>query len=223
MCATRVLWLLLAVWLTGTGAWGEIDEAADLFADGLESGDLRGWSSTTQSILDLPPYADQSEIAGLFWPYCDSGSCPPPLQAHDGLDFTPNQNLAVMHAAAPGVVTNVDKYFNSGNGYWQVNVAIAYSHDHTHGLNYAFEPMSASEADADTQKDYIDVVVGQQVALGDTIGKLFKVGEHAHLHFGLFENWNQVCPEPFMSEAVRKELRDLIQSEPGHETWEICN
>ena len=193
------------------------------FEDGLESGDLRGWSSTTQSILDLPPYADPSEIAGLFWPYCDSGSCPSPLQAHDGLDFTPNQNLAVMHAAAPGVVTNVDPYFNPGNGFWQVNVAVAYAHDHTHGLNYAFEPMGDSEADRDAQLAEIDVVVGQTVALGDVIGRLVVVGAHAHLHFGLFEDFDQVCPEPFMSDAVRKELTDLIQSEPGHETWEICN
>jgi murein DD-endopeptidase MepM/ murein hydrolase activator NlpD len=194
-----------------------------VFADGFESGDLRVWSSTTQSILDLPPYADQSEMAGLLWPYCDSGSCPPPLQTHDGLDFTPNQNLAVFHAAAPGVVTNVDPYFNPGNGYWQVNVAVAYAHDHTHGLNYAFEPMGDSTGDRDAQLAEIDVMVGQAVALGDVIGRLVVVGEHAHLHFGLFEDFDQVCPEPFMSEAVRTELRDLIQSEPGHEDWEICN
>lgn len=229
MRATRVLWLLLAAWLVGSGAWSESlvgdtgYEATTLLSDGFEAGDLRAWSSTTQSILDLPPYADQSEIAGLFWPYCDSGNCPPPLQAHDGLDFTPNQNLAVMHAAAPGVVTNVDPYFNPGNGYWQVNVAVDYLHDHTHGLNYAFEPMGDSTADRDAQLAEIDVVVGQAVALGDVIGRLVVVGAHAHLHFGLFEDHSQVCPEPFMSDAVWTELRDLIQSEPGHETWEICN
>jgi len=227
MRATRVLWLLLAVWLTGSGAWGgwAIDREsygeATLLEDGFETGDLRAWSSTTQSILDLPPYADQSEIAGLLWPFCDSSDCPPPLQTHDGLDFTPNQDLAVFHAAAPGVVTNVDKYFNPGNGYWQVNVAVEYLHDHTHGLNYAFEPMSDSFDDAVKQEGYIDVVVDQEVALGDTIGKLFKVGEHAHLHFGLFEDWDQVCPEPFMSDAVRTELRDLIQRD--NPTWGICN
>ena len=221
MRATRVLWLLLAVWLTGAGAWGEIDEAADLFADGLESGDLTAWSSTTHSILDLPPYADQSQIAGLWWAYCDSGVCPPPLHTHDGLDFTPNQNLAVLHAAAPGVVTHVDPYFNPGNGFWQVNVTVDYAHDHTHGLNYAFEPMGDSTDDRDAQLAEIDVVVGQTVALGDVIGRLVQVGQHAHLHFGLFENWSQVCPEPFMSEAVQKELTDLIQRD--NPTWKICN
>lgn len=145
------------------------------------------------------------------------------MQAHDGLDFTPNQNLAVFHAAVPGVVTNVDPYFNPGNGYWQVNVRVEYAHDHTHALNYAFEPMGDSTDDRDAQLAEIDVVVGQVVALGDVIGRLVVVGAHAHLHFGLFEVWDQVCPEPFMSEAVRTELRDLIQSEPGHEDWEICN
>ena len=98
-----------------------------------------------------------------------------------------------------------------------------YLHDHTHGLNYAFEPMSDSIDDGEQLRPYMDVVVGQEVALGDTIGRLLKGGEHAHLHFGLFEDHSQVCPEPFMSDAVWTELRDLIQSEPGHETWEICN
>ena len=229
MRATRVLWLLLAAWFAGSGAWGgwAIDSEsygeAKLLEDGFESGDLRAWSSTTQSILDLPPYADQSEMAGLLWPYCDSSECPSPLHTHDGLDFTPNQDLAVFQAVAPGVVTNVDPYFNPGNGFWQVNVAVDCAHDHTHGLNYAFEPMSDSTVDRDLQLDEIDVVVGQVVALGDVIGRLLQVGAHAHLHFGLFEDWSQVCPEPFMSEAVRTELRDLIQSEPGHEDWEICN
>ena len=227
MRATRVLWLLLAALLTGSGAWGgwAIDREsygeATLLEDGFESGDLRAWSSTTQSILDLPPYADQSEIAGLLWPFCDSSDCPSPLQTHDGLDFTPNQNLAVFHAAAPGVVTNVDPYFNPGNGFWQVNVAVAYAHDQTHGLNYAFEPISASTADRDEQLANIDVVVGQVVAPGDVIGRLVQAHPNAHLHFGLFENWSQVCPEPFMSDAVQKQLTDLIQRD--NPTWEICN
>jgi len=194
-----------------------------LFADGFESGDLTAWSSTTHSILDLPPYADQSEMAGLFWPYCDSGNCPPPLQNHDGLDFTPDQDLAVFQAVAPGVVTDVSWLFNTGNDFYQVNVTVAYAHDHTHAVIYAFEPMTDSEVDRDTQLGEIDVIVGQTVALGDVIGRLLQADQYAHVHFGFMENWTQICPEPFMSEAVRTELRDLIQSEPGHENWEICN
>jgi hypothetical protein len=194
-----------------------------IFADGLESGDLRAWSSTTHTILDLPPYADQSEIAGLWWPYCDSGNCPwnPPTQTHDGLDFTPNQDLAVFQASAPGVVTDVSWLFNTGNGYYQVNVTVAYAHDQTHALIYAFEPMSASIDDRVEQMGHIDVVEHQTVALGDVIGRLLQVGAHAHVHFGFLEDWTQICPEPFMSDAVRTELRDLIQRDIP--TWEICN
>ena len=239
MSATRVRCLLLTAWLTGSGAWAgnEILNGSTLishfdapyfsetpiFSDGFESGNLKAWSSTNQPIITVPPYADQSQIAGLWWPYCDSGSCPwsPPTQTHDGLDFTPNQDLAVFQAVAPGVVTNVDPYFNPGNGFWQVNVAVAYAHDQTHGLNYAFEPISASTADRDEQLANIDVVVGQVVAPGDVIGRLVQAHPNAHLHFGLFENWSQVCPEPFMSDAVQKQLTDLIQRD--NPTWEICN
>jgi hypothetical protein len=233
MGAARIRLLLLVAWLTGSGAWAgsttisRFDDLASsetpVFADGFESGDLRGWSGTSQAIITVPPYADQSEMAGLWWPYCDSGSCPwsPPTQTHDGLDFTPNQDLAVFQAVAPGIVTNVDPYFNPGNGFWQVNVAVAYAHDQTHGLNYAFEPMSSSASDRDAQLANIEVVVDQVVVPGDVIGRLVQAGQYAHLHFGLFEDWSQVCPEPFMSIAVRNELTDLIQRD--NPTWMICN
>ena len=196
---------------------------AVLFADGFESGDLTSWSSTTQSILELPPYADQSEIAGLWWPYCDSGNCPwsPPTQTHDGLDFTPNQNLAVFQAVAPGRVTDVSWLFNTGNGFYQVNVTVRYAYDQTHAVIYAFEPTTDSTDDRDEQLANIDVAVGQDVAPGDVIGRLLQAGVNAHVHFGFMENWHQICPEPFMSGAVRTELRDLIQRD--NQTWEICN
>jgi murein DD-endopeptidase MepM/ murein hydrolase activator NlpD len=239
MSAPRVLWLLVAAWLAGSGAWSEngvldgsnptshLDDLylneAPVFSDGFESGNLKPWSSTIQPIMTVPPYADQSQMAGLWWPFCDSGSCPwsPPTQTHDGIDFTPNQDLAVFQAVAPGVVTYVDPYFNTGNGFWQVNVTVEYAHDNIHGLNYAFEPISASEADRDAQLANIDVVVGQVVAPGDVIGRLVQAHPNAHLHFGLFRNWNQVCPETVMSDEVRNELTDLIQRDnPG---WNICN
>ncbi len=194
-----------------------------LFADGFESGDLTSWSSTTQPILTVPPYVDQSQIAGLFWPYCDSGECPSPLQTHDGLDFTPNGDLVPFQAAAPCQVTDVADFLNGGNGFYQVNVMMSCSANQRHGLIYAFEPMTASVADRDLQLANIDVQIGQVVAPGDVIGRLVQGQSYAHLHFGIWENWQQTCPEPFLSTPLRTELRDLIQSEPGHEDWEICN
>lgn len=194
-----------------------------LFADGFESGDLTAWSSTTQPILTVPPYVDQSQIAGLFWPYCDSGDCPSPLQTHDGLDFTPNEDLVPFQASAPGEVYDVALFENTGNGFWQVNVMVSCSPDNAYGLIYAFEPMTSSQTDGEWQLANIDVQIGQIVAPGDVIGRLFQGQSYAHVHFGIWENWQQTCPEPFLSTPIRTELRDLIQSEPGHEDWEICN
>jgi hypothetical protein len=122
-----------------------------VFADDFESGDLTAWSSFFWPIMTVPPYADQSRIAGLWWPYCDSGDCPwePPTQLHDGLDFTPTEDLVPFQAAAPGVVYDVAEYFNPGNGFWQINVSVSMSDDNRYGLIYAFEPMTASTADRD--------------------------------------------------------------------------
>jgi murein DD-endopeptidase MepM/ murein hydrolase activator NlpD len=196
-----------------------------LFADGFESGDLTSWSSTTQPILTMTPYVNQSQIAGLWWPYCDSGDCPwePPTQKHDGLDFTPNEDLVPFQAAAPGVVYEVALFENTGNDFWQVNVMVSCSPDNAYGLIYAFEPMTSSQADGEWQLDNIEVQAGTVVSPGDVIGSLYQGAEYAHVHFGIWENWQQTCPEPFLSTPVRTELRDLIQSESGHEDWEICN
>jgi hypothetical protein len=48
-----------------------------------------------------------------------------------------------------------------------------------------------------------------------------QAAQWAHVHFGIWMNWQQTCPEPFLSPAVFTELRDLIQRD--NPTWEICN
>ena len=219
MRTTRVAWSLLAISLLGSAAWSQ----AAIFSDDFESGDLTAWSSATQPILTVPPYVNISQIAGLWWPYCDSGSCPwePPTQTHDGLDFTPNEDLVPFQASAPGQVYDVDAFQNPGNGLYQVNVMVSCSADDRHGLIYAFEPMTADMADRDLQLANIDVQVGQVVAPGDVIGRLVQGAEYAHVHFGIWENWQQTCPERFLSYPVKTELRDLIQRD--NPTWEICN
>ena len=228
MRMTRVAWTLIAASLLALGAWSQ-DVVSNpgfvttMFADGFESGDLTAWSSATQPILTVPPYVNISQIAGLWWPYCDSGDCPwePPTQLHDGLDFTPTENLVPFQASAPGEVHDVDAFLNTGNGFYQVNVMVSCSADDRHGLIYAFEPMTSSEADRDLQLANIDVQVGQVLAPGDVIGRLVQGQTYAHVHFGIWQNWQQTCPEPFLSYPVNTELRNLIQRD--NPTWEICN
>ena len=228
MRMTRVAWALIAGSFLASGVWSENDVFnsgfdTNVFADGLESGDPTAWSRVTQPILTVPPYVNQDQIAGLWWPYCDSGDCPwqPPTQLHDGLDFTPTEDLVPFQASAPGVVYEVTDYFNPGNGFWQVNVSVSCSSDNLYGLIYAFEPMTASITDRDWQLANIDVQAGQVVAPGDVIGRLVQAETYAHVHFGIWQNWQQTCPERFLSYPVKTELRDLIQRD--NPTWEICN
>ena len=102
MRTTRVAWLLFVASLLGSAAWSQ----TDVFDDGFESGDLTPGRPRHSRFSHVPPYVDISQIAGLWWPYCDSGDCPwePPTQLHDGLDFTPNEDLVPFQASAPGEV-----------------------------------------------------------------------------------------------------------------------
>jgi hypothetical protein len=129
--------------------------------------------------------------------------------------------MVPFHASAPGVVYGVDLFLNNGNGFWQVNVTVMNFKDNSYGLVYAFEPMTSSQADGQRQLDNIDVIKGQVVAPGDVIGRLFQGAAYAHVHFGILHNWQQTCPEPFLSYPVKVELADLIDRDnPG---WKICN
>ena len=120
---------------------------------------------------------------------------------------------------APGVVSDVSWLFNTGNGFYQVNVTVDLLN--AYRVVYAFEPMTSSIADRDEQLGYIEVLEDQTVAEGDTIGSLLQAGAYAHVHFGFLDQYSQICPEPFLSGPVRTELRDLIQRD--YPQYEICN
>jgi len=173
-------------------------------------------SSTGDGLL-LSPYSNLDDIRSVF-PYYDS---------HRGLDFATTAELKPFRASAAGVVRSVNLVQLGSTGNWQVEVDIDISE--TLSMLYAFEPLTANQADGETQLANISVVPGQSVAQGEEIGLLYTAGapgEGSHVHWGLFEfvpNGGDpaVCPEPYFTDAARAEILGLIrQDNPGAE---ICN
>ncbi|MDH3692513.1 MAG: M23 family metallopeptidase [Gammaproteobacteria bacterium] len=177
--------------------------------------------STDEGIITVAPYVDVKHIASVTGVYCQSGNCPwePPTRLHDGIDFAPAEDFIPFQAVCTGVVRRIDKFLNEGNGNWQVNVDI--EHDATYGVGYAFEPMSPDSAVGDEQEANITVQVGTEVSPGAVIGHLVKASDAAHVHFGFFRHFAQVCPEPYLASGVKTALFNLIRRD--HPEWNICH
>lgn len=72
---------------------------------------------------------------------------------------------------------------------------------------YAFEPFGADndEAPAETQFGML-IVDGTTVESGDSLGRLFYVGDGAHVHFGITHNSSWECPMPYFTVTASEEM-----------------
>lgn len=200
--------------------------AVDLLANGEVDLNYLVYSAVTVNVSEstntefsmISPYFDANDMlsVGAFFE-----------ETHRGLDFATNAELRPFRAAAAGTVDKVELVQLVGTGNWQVEVDIKL--DETYTMFYAFEPLTASQADGQTQLDNITVQPGQSVAQGDEIGLLFTAGAPdmgAHVHFGLFRfvpNGGDptICPEPYFTNATNLEILDLIQQDEPQ--LQICN
>jgi murein DD-endopeptidase MepM/ murein hydrolase activator NlpD len=168
--------------------------------------------------VTAPPYDDWADIEIVGRVYCIDGSCPWGSGYHDGIDYVSATNLVPFRSACDGVVTSVDSFI-TGAGNRQVNVLVLLSEQSSFGLVYAFEPMTPDAANQ--QIANIFVQVGQQLSAGDLIGNLVRAPAlGSHVHWGVVANHTQVCPLPFLSDAVETDLLGLIHRDtPG---GQIC-
>lgn len=79
-------------------------------------------------------------------------------------------------------------------------------------LEYGFEPFSQNETDGRVQLDNIFVTSGQTLSQGDLIGKLYVVGDGAHVHFGLYKDGKTICPEPYFTPEAREAILTLLHN-----------
>jgi len=136
------------------------------------------WSQPSISVtqLEIPVEGPYSSAFGLKRFYNDQ-----PRSPHSGLDIAAPEGTPIR-AAATGTVTAVGDYFFNGK-----TVII----DHGLGLSTMYCHMSE-----------IDVVVGQTLSVGETIGLVGKTGRVTgpHLHWGVSLNNTRVDPLLFVNQ-----------------------
>ena len=172
----------LADTMAEAGGLGISDVFVDQPAAGVPtamSGQLRAYRAA-DSRLSVMPVAGR--VSSSF------GSRVHPLtgarKQHTGVDIAAPQGTPVR-AAAAGVVVRAERAGGYGN---LVEV------DHGNGLSTRYGHMSK-----------IDVKTGQQVAIGQTIGRIGSTGRSTgpHLHYGTRINDKAVGPQKFLRAGLR--------------------
>ena len=163
------------------------------------------------------PVADANDFLYISRIY-SSVTTSPIGAIHRGLDFAPDGNLKEFQSVFDGVVTDIRLFENVGSGTWQVNVHI--DHNNRYGVEYAFEPCSANQADGQIQLDNILVSKGDHVSTSQVIGRLYTTNSNSHVHFSFFEDQQMRCPEEFWTDEARETILDLIHA--CNPDWHMC-
>lgn len=165
-----------------------------------------GTADTTRPTL-VTPYQNYSEMNVINEAYSETTACPWGF-VHKGIDFFPVGDLAAFQAASAGTIERLEKLHNTGSGIWQVNLDLRINS--MYRLGYAFEPFSTLEAHADTQMANMSVSVGQTVSQGQALGRLLVRGGGAHVHFGLYRNNTDACPESYFTPEARDSILSIL-------------
>ncbi len=138
-------------------------------------------------------------LGGFGWvPYGD--------HMHNGIDYGCNASVYIV-AWCEMRVRGIKFWFNDGGGHWQTNVGLAYNWKYS--FECVFESWALNETFGELQLAEIYVKVGQTVSRGEIIGKLLYHGEGTHIHFGMKESGNDVCPYLFLSPTAKTTFDSL--------------
>ncbi len=121
-------------------------------------------------------------------------------QFHNGIDYGINASTK-FYAWCKLRVTGIRTWFNEKGGHWQTNIQFAYSWKYS--FECAFESWALNETYALLQEAALPVKIGQVLEKGDFIGTLMNYGDSAHVHFGIKENHQDVCPYLFLSPSAK--------------------
>ena len=160
-------------------------------------------------------YDNQSDIAHWNNGYSETDECP--WEAiHNGLDYMFYNNSPVI-AAAPGLVIGIEISYVPNTTFYKIAVAVQFNE--TVWLEYSFED-DANESVRAQQVAMLDVEIGDWVVKGEQIARFLQAVEFDHVHFGVYQNDEAICPRLVMGEDDYDEIMSLIDI--FHSDWELC-
>lgn len=138
---------------------------------------------------------------------------------HNGIDFDVNKSVEII-AWCDLRINSIHIFYNDVNGRWQTNVLCSYNWKYR--FDVAFENWAFNETAAQLQKNALNVKPGQIISQGESFGTLLAFINVTHLHFGLEEKGESVCPFNFMTSDAQLRFATLY-SLYGNEGEDICS
>jgi len=152
-------------------------------------------SNLTAPIIDFP--VENSNVVKSIWGYGNQSG-----DHHNGIDFGCDTSVNII-AWCNLEVIDIETFYNEGGGHWQTNVGLKFNEKYS--FVCAFEPWALNETYGYYQHDAIVVEVGQTISRGEVIGELLNYGEGTHIHFGMYDDTENVdvCPYHYFSETAK--------------------
>jgi len=151
-----------------------------------------------QLILPLYDYSNLTMIQGY-------GQVEPD-RFHNGFDFTVNDTTIIV-APCEAYVQDISFFKNEVMDTWQTNLRLRLNSRWS--VIIAFESWALNETYGRYQLDAIIVQVGDHVYANQTIGELLHHGSGAHIHFGIIDNSEWVCPYQYFTADAQSTFQHL--------------
>ncbi|WEU40887.1 MAG: peptidoglycan DD-metalloendopeptidase family protein [Candidatus Odinarchaeum yellowstonii] len=151
-----------------------------------------------QLILPLYDYSNLTMIQGY-------GQVEPD-RFHNGFDFTVNDTTIIV-APCEAYVQDISFFENEAMNTWQTNLRLRLNSRWS--VIIAFESWALNETYGRYQLDAIIVKVGDHVAANQTIGELLHHGSGSHIHFGIIDSGEWVCPYQYFTAEAQSTFQHL--------------
>jgi hypothetical protein len=122
---------------------------------------------------------------------------------HNGIDIGVNHSTELIAWCDMRIIA-LKTWYNEKGGHWQTNIAGAYSWKYK--FDVAVESWALNETYGNLQREALIIKVGQTVERGESLGFLLWHGSGTHIHFGLKESGDNVCPYQFMIPSAKSTI-----------------
>ncbi|MHA1555981.1 MAG: M23 family metallopeptidase [Candidatus Heimdallarchaeota archaeon] len=161
-------------------------------------------------LIDFP--VENTDVIHIIWGYGDQGG-----DFHNGIDYGCNTSVNII-AWCDMTVEDITTFYNDAGGHWQTNVQLEFNKRFS--FVCAFEPWALNETFANYQRDAINVEIGQTIQRGEILGELLYQGSGTHIHFGMYDQNEDVCAYHYYTETAKSIFDPLWdQYGWGDDSW----
>ena len=120
---------------------------------------------------------------------------------HNGIDFIINYSATNILAPCNMTMSAKELVYMSGVDHWAVKTEFVINE--VYWMIIGFESFARNETFGNYQLDAILVDVNDTITKGQLIGPLFIHDGSAHIHFGLYNGSDTVCPYNYFSSTAK--------------------